>query len=57
METIYDGAMTGNALRQCITIDPPKTKGHIKIEYNMTSIIHVWQRRSWLLATTSDQPL
>ena len=23
----------------------------------MTSIIHVWQRRSWLLTTTSDRPL
>ena len=23
----------------------------------MTSIIHVWQRRSWLLTATSDQPL
>ena len=24
---------------------------------NMTSMIHVWQRRSWLLPSTSDQPL
>ena len=29
----------------------------IKKTNHMTSIIHVWQRRSWLLTTTSDQPL
>ena len=37
-----------------ISLHVNKISGHL---IHMTSIIHVWQRRSWLLTTTSDQPL
>ena len=29
----------------------------LTLQQAMTSIIHIWQRRSWLLTTMSDQPL
>ena len=60
-------AFNGVVIEECIrykylgvifTNQGHRFNGHFEyLKDNMTSIMHVWQRRTWLLPTTSDLPL